>query len=110
MQPFVEHKESIGIPTTIVEMSSIGTTWSQVHAYIGDMYNSSDMVYVLLVGDSVHIPATVSAGGLSDPNDYKQAGNDNYPDLLIGRFSGNNDARSTRRSSGPSRTRPSSGR
>jgi len=92
MQPFAEHKESIGIPTTIVDMSTIGTTWTQVHEYIGNMYNTSDMVYVLLVGDSVHIPATVSAGGLSDPSYTKQAGNDNYPDLLIGRFSGNNDA------------------
>jgi hypothetical protein len=92
MGPFADHKESVGISTTIVDMSSIGSSWSQVHDYIGSMYGSTDMVYVLLVGDSVHIPASTAAGGLSDPNYTKQAGTDDYPDLLIGRFSGNNDA------------------
>ncbi|MCH2134913.1 MAG: C25 family cysteine peptidase, partial [Phycisphaerales bacterium] len=92
MGPFVDHKNSIGIATTMVDVNSVGSTWSQIHSYIGSMYGGSDLVYVLLVGDSPHIPASTSAGGLSDPNYTKQAGADSYPDLVIGRFSANNDA------------------
>jgi hypothetical protein len=92
MAPFVDHKNSIGINTTLVPVGSVGTTWSQIHSYIGDMYNSSDLVYVLLVGDASHIPASTSAGGLSDPNYSKQAGSDHYPEVIVGRFSGNNSA------------------
>lgn len=92
MDPFVDHKNSIGIATTLVPLSSVGSSWSQIHSYIGTVYNSTDLVYVLLVGDAAHIPASTSAGGLSDPNYSKQAGSDNYPDLLIGRFSCNNSA------------------
>ncbi|MDG2201704.1 MAG: C25 family cysteine peptidase [Phycisphaerales bacterium] len=92
MGPFVDHKNSIGIATSLVDVSTVGSTWSQIHSYIGSMYSGTDLVYVLLVGDSAHIPASTSAGGLSDPNYTKQAGSDDYPDLVIGRFSANNDA------------------
>ena len=92
MGPFVDHKNSIGISTSLVPLSDVGSSWSQIHDYIGTVYNSSDLTYVLLVGDASHIPASTSAGGLSDPNYSKQAGADNYPDLLIGRFSARNAA------------------
>ena len=92
MGSFVDHKNSIGISTSLVDVSTVGSSWSQIHSYIGTMYSGTDLVYVLLVGDSPHIPASTSAGGLSDPNYTKQAGSDDYPDLVIGRFSANNDA------------------
>jgi hypothetical protein len=88
--PLVDHKNALGITTTAVGVSTIGNTSSAIAAYIADAYDTSGIAYVLLVGDAAQVatPTSTSAsGGSSDPSYAKIVGSDDYPDLLIGRFS-----------------------
>ena len=87
MQPFVTHKNSIGINTTMVTVSSVGNNTSDIEDYIQDVYDNRDLAFVLLVGDGSQVATPQSAGGASDPSYSKVDGNDDYPDIIIGRFS-----------------------
>ena len=51
MQPFVDHKNAIGITTTIVGVSTIGNDSVAIKNYIQGVYDTSDLAFVLLVGD-----------------------------------------------------------
>lgn len=89
IQPLVDHKNSIGIPTTAVGVATIpgGTTSTAIKNYIQAQYNQGNLSFVLLVGDSAQIATPTASGGSSDPSYAKLAGSDNYPDAIIGRFS-----------------------
>ncbi|MDD3875729.1 MAG: C25 family cysteine peptidase [Bacteroidales bacterium] len=92
MQPFVDWKNTIGIKTTIVDVSTIGgTTPASVKSYIQNYYDSTDLAFVLLVGDNMHVaPFPSSTAGITGPSDNNYAylaGNDHYADVFIGRFS-----------------------
>jgi len=93
MQPWVSWKSSIGYPTEIVDVASIGSTASVIKTYIANYYSEhSDLVFVLLVGDAPQIP-TNQGGGLGGPSDNAYGylvGNDHYSDVFIGRFSAEN--------------------
>jgi gingipain R len=86
-QALASHKTSIGIPATVVAVSVIGNTTTAITNYIQNLYNTSDLAFVLLVGDSTEVVSPSSAGGASDPSYSKVAGGDDYPDIFIGRFS-----------------------
>ena len=100
MQPFVNWNKQIGRPTTMVGTSTAGTTATAIKAYIQSQYDSnSNLTHVLLVGDVAQIPGNTysagSYGGKSD-NMYGQvAGNDLYNDIIVGRFSAENEAHVT---------------
>jgi agmatine/peptidylarginine deiminase len=86
--PYVNWKIQKGIPTELVQWSTIGTTAAQLQTYIQNRYNAdNDISYVQLVGDAPQIPSLSSGGGGSDPTFALVAGSDNYPDIFIGRFS-----------------------
>ena len=92
MQPYVDWKTSMGYPTEMVDVSTIGTSASQIKDYIEDYYNTNGLSFVLLVGDAPQIP-TNKGGGLGGPSDNAYgylAGNDSYQELLVGRFSAEN--------------------
>ena len=100
MQPFVNWKKQIGRPTTMVGTSTAGTTNTAIQAYIQSQYTANpSLSHVLLVGDVAQIPGinyTAGSGwsnysGKSD-NMYGQVvGNDLYNDIIIGRFSAENE-------------------
>ncbi len=88
VQPLVQHKNSNGLPTVLISMNEVGTTATDVDNYIQNYYdNDSSLVFVLLVGDNAQIPTFVVSGGGSDPSYSLVSGSDNYPDIIIGRFS-----------------------
>lgn len=90
MQPFVDWKNRMGVPTQLVLKSAVGTTAAQITSYIQGAYNASSdprLAFVLLVGDAAQIPTPSAHGGSADPLYSKVAGSDNYPDIFIGRFS-----------------------
>ena len=101
MRNFIIHKNNMGLPTTMVKMSDVGTTADHLKTYIQNAYNAdNNLTYVLLVGDSAQIPTpymryfdNAYSGipkyyfGASDPVLSLVDGNDNYPDIVIGRFS-----------------------
>ena len=100
MQPFVNWKKQIGRPTTMVGTSTAGTTAAAIKTYIQNQYNANNNItHVLLVGDVAQIPGNTysagSYGGKSD-NMYGQvAGNDLYNDIIVGRFSAENESHVT---------------
>ena len=89
MLPYVDWKNQMGIPTDIVDVSSVGSTGAQIKSYIQNYYDSNGMTFVLLVGDAGEIP--LPDGG-SDPMYSLVAGDDSYPDIFVGRFSAENTA------------------
>ena len=104
MQPFVNWKKQIGRPTIMVGTSTAGTTTTAIQNYIQSQYMANpNLSHVLLVGDVAQIPGisyTAGSGwnnysGKSD-NMYGQiVGNDLYNDIIIGRFSAENETHVT---------------
>ncbi|MCK4857925.1 MAG: hypothetical protein KAT58_08160 [candidate division Zixibacteria bacterium] len=90
MNPFVEWKRQKGIKTTIVDVSSIGNNPTSIDNFIQDFYDTTDMAYVLLVGDAAQVTSISASGGSSDPTYVKLVGTADYPDAFIGRFSAEN--------------------
>jgi gingipain R len=86
MQPFVDWKSSQGIQTTIVDVATIGNSYSAIKSYIQGVYAGGNLSYVLLVGDLAEVATGSYAGGESDPA-YSTLTADWYPDILVGRFS-----------------------
>ena len=89
---YAAHKNSIGIPTQVVKMSTIGSTSTHIYNYIQNSYNSDNtLTFVLLVGDHAQVPSMMANSSIgssgSDPSYSLIVGNDNYPDIIVGRFS-----------------------
>lgn len=88
MEPFVQHKNSTGLSTELVSISDIGTSANDIKSFIQDYYNNDNsLTFVLLVGDNAQVPTKMVYGGGSDPSYSLVSGTDNYPDIIIGRFS-----------------------
>ncbi|MBR4787428.1 MAG: T9SS type A sorting domain-containing protein [Bacteroidales bacterium] len=87
MQPYADWKIKNGYPTEIVSLSTIGNTSSAVKNYITNYYNSHNLTFVLLVGDSGKFPTITANGNISDNYYGEIAGNDNYADVIIGKIS-----------------------
>ncbi|MFO0355900.1 MAG: C25 family cysteine peptidase [Sphingobacteriaceae bacterium] len=88
MTPFVNWKNQIGIPTTIVPISSVGNTTTSIKNYVTNYYNTNGLTYLLLVGDAQHItPMFFTNSGDSDNGYSYILGNDKYPDIIVGRMS-----------------------
>ena len=87
VQPLVDHKNAIGIPTTAVGVSTIGNDSASIKSHIQGVYNDGGLSFVLLVGDAGEVATPYASGGSSDPSYALLAGGDNYPDIMVGRFS-----------------------
>lgn len=92
--PLVQWKNQKGIKTTVVTTSATGTTNAAIKAYIQSAYETNgNLLYLLLVGDHENIPAYTygNSGGeeLFSDSYYGQLSSDYYPELFVGRFSGN---------------------
>lgn len=89
MQPFVDWKNSMGILTEMVDVSTIGNTAASIKSYVSNYYTTNGLTFLLLVGDAPQIP-TNTTGDLGGPSDNAYGyllGNDHYPDIFVGRFS-----------------------
>lgn len=87
MQPYANWKIKNGYPTEIVSLSTVGNTSTAVKNYISTYYTAHGLTFVLIVGDSGQFPI-ISAGGNVSDNYYTEiAGNDNYPDVILGKIS-----------------------
>jgi hypothetical protein len=90
MIPFVQWKNLKGIPTEMVNVTTIGNA-DAIKAYIADYYNTKGLTFVLLVGDAAQVPTYYQGGyTASDPSYGYIVGSDHYPDLFVGRFSAEN--------------------
>ncbi len=95
IEPLAEWKNKKGIRTEIVDVADIGNS-SAIKTFVKNYYDSTDLKYLLLVGDYQQVPNAVSISpedGSSDPSDSKYGcieGNDSYVEVFVGRFSGTN--------------------
>jgi len=89
MQPYINWKISEGIPTQIVDVATIGGV-AAIKSYVSTYFNDPGLTYLLLVGDHQQVPTILSTAGDSDNSYGYLAGNDHYPDIFVGRFSGEN--------------------
>ncbi len=94
--PFANWKNQKGIKTTVVNTNVTGVTAAAIKAYLSTYFASNpNTLYLLLVGDHQQIPAhTYGLSGseeLWSDSFYGQlSGTDYYPELFVGRFSGQN--------------------
>lgn len=88
LQPFAEWKTQKGIKTTIVE-STLFNNQLALKSYIDDFYHEHNLKYLLLVGDNAQIEPFERSYGYSDVAYGYIEGDDYYPEIFIGRFSGN---------------------
>jgi len=89
MIPFVQWKKMQGIPTEMVNVSTIGDA-NAIKTYVEDYYNSTGLTFLLLVGDAAQVPPYYAGSSASDPSYTYIVGSDHYPDLFVGRFSAQN--------------------
>jgi gingipain R len=87
MEPFITHKKARGMAVEMVAISTIGNDSTKIKSYIQNYYDTNKNSYVLLVGDYAQITSPSASGGASDPSYAKVAGSDDYPDIIVGRFS-----------------------
>jgi hypothetical protein len=88
MNPLVEWKNIKGVPTEMVDVASIGSNTSSIESYVSDYYNNNNLTFLLLVGDIAQIPSPSVSGSPSDVSYGCILGNDFYPEVIVGRFSG----------------------
>jgi len=91
MQTFVDWKNYKGIPTEMLDIADFGDV-DDMAQLVEDQYYENGIAFVLLVGDIDQIETIrrSDGAGSNSPSDNSLtfvAGNDFYPDLIIGRFS-----------------------
>jgi len=93
VEPLVSWKNRKGIPTTAyLYPDETGSTAIEIKNFIQQIYDQTGtLTFILLIGDAEDIPpASGYAGGsgyAADPIYTLLAGEDEYPDAFIGRFS-----------------------
>ncbi|HEX7319317.1 MAG TPA: C25 family cysteine peptidase, partial [bacterium] len=92
MANFLKWKKRKGIFTKLVNVSTVGNTAAAIKARIQAEYDSTDLAWVLLVGDGNEVvPAVGTMGAASgadcDPVYTYLAGGDYYQDAFISRMS-----------------------
>jgi len=88
IQPWVDWKRQLGFTVDVVDVTQAGSTAANIKTYIQNQYDlNNGLMFVQLVGDAPQVPTLTYAGGGSDPSYALLAGNDNYYDIFVGRFS-----------------------
>ena len=92
MQPLIDWKVQKGMKTTMVNVATIGNSATAIKSFVQSFYDSTNLAFLLLVGDAAQIASPTASGGESDPSYAKLAGGDSYPEIMVGRFSAETDA------------------
>ena len=90
VMPLMYWKIAEGIETNIVDVSTIGNAQA-IKNYVKNYYAEHGLTYLLLVGDHQQVPSFHENAGYSDNSFSYVNGTDHYPDLFVGRFSGENE-------------------
>jgi len=91
LQPLVTWKRQMGIHTTVVPVSEIGSNEADaVHDFVKNYYAEHGITYLLLVGDEIAIKPQMrpsGGGSYSCDNCFGYiAGDDHFPEILVGRL------------------------
>jgi len=90
MQPYAEWKTLNGYKTEIVPLTSAGSTANAIKSFITSYYNEHNLAFVIIVGDNAQFPTPTVSGNKSDNYFTEIAGNDSYPDIILGKISAEN--------------------
>ncbi len=91
MQPFVLWKKQKGISVEMIDLATIGNTPVLIKDFIDQYYiQNHTLKFVVLVGDNAQIPCMTYNGNPSDNAYAYLLGTDSYPEVFMGRFSGEN--------------------
>lgn len=90
LQPYVNWKIKNGYPTTMVTLETVGNSNSAVKNYITTFYNEHNLAFVLIVGDGNLFPYFTKDGEVSDNFYTEIVGNDEVPDIILGKISAEN--------------------
>ncbi len=87
IEPLAAWRIQTGIATEIVNAEQFSGS-EAIYNFVKDYYyNNGNLAYLLLVGDASQVPPYQYSYGASDNYYSYLAGNDHYPDILVGRFS-----------------------
>ena len=98
LQPFVRWKEKKGFKVieAYQQNPAVGSTTTSIKSYLQGLYNSASIddpapTYVLFVGDIAQMPAWtgVASSALRTDLYYCEFTNDEFPEMMYGRFSAN---------------------
>lgn len=88
MQPYADWKIKNGYNTEIVPLANAGSSSSAIKSYITNYYeNHPNLDFLVMVGDNNQFPTISVNGNISDNYYGEVAGNDKYPDLIMGKIS-----------------------
>ena len=90
MQPYVTWKIKNGYPTTMVTLEEVGNSNTAVKNYITNFYNEHNLAFVVIVGDGNLFPYFTKDGEVSDNFYTEIVGNDEVPDIILGKISAEN--------------------
>ncbi len=98
MKPYIDWKNQKGIRVFVCNVDTIsgGNNENTIYQTIKNYYNQHQILYTLIVGDNTEITprnenwTDTFLLGPSDVGYGYISGNDHYPELIIGRFSGTN--------------------
>jgi len=79
-----------GFDVSLVDTNTTGSSASAIKAYIQNVYDTQDLQYVVLVGDTNTIPSWTGGGSSSPDTDLNYVcvdGSDYFPDVARGRLS-----------------------
>jgi len=87
IEPLADWRKQTGTATEIVDAAQFADA-DAIYAFVKNYYyTNSNLAYLLLVGDANKVPTYIFPYGASDNYYSYLAGNDHYPDILVGRFS-----------------------
>jgi hypothetical protein len=90
MQPYADWKIRNGYNTEIVPLTTAGSNSNDIKSFISDYYNDHNLAFVIIVGDNAQFPTPTVSGDKSDNYYTELAGNDYYPDIILGKISAEN--------------------
>ncbi|MBO4653984.1 MAG: T9SS type A sorting domain-containing protein [Bacteroidales bacterium] len=90
LQPYVSWKIKNGYPTTLVTLEEVGNSNTAVKNYITTFYDEHNLGFVVIVGDGNLFPYFTKDGEVSDNFYTEIVGNDNVPDIILGKISAEN--------------------
>ena len=87
IEPLAEWRKQTGIATEIINAEQFANADAIYNFVKNYYYTNGNLAYLLLVGDASQVPSYQYSYGASDNYYSYLAGNDHYPDILVGRFS-----------------------
>jgi gingipain R len=87
IQPLADWRKQTGVATEIINAEQFSDAEALYNFVKNYYYANGNLAYLLLAGDAAQVPTHQYPYGSSDNYYSYLAGNDHYPDILVGRFS-----------------------